>query len=342
MDINKEVSDKENEGKNLNNIGAVYRELGQYPQALKYYEQSLVITKEVGNKAGEGTILNNIGEAYNNLGQYPQALKYLEQSLVIHKTVGNKAVEGITLSNIGAAYNNLGRYADAEKTLFAAIEVLESLRPGLTDASKIAIFETQANPYRFLQQALIAQNKTNMALEIAERGRARAFVELLAQRQSSNPNNQLTVKPPTIQQIQQIAKTQNATLVQYSIVYDEFKNQGKQEWRQSALYIWVVKPTGEVAFKQVDLKSLKTPLANLVTNSRKSFGARGRGIVVESTEESAVQNKNSANQLQQLHQILIEPNAQFLPTDPNSRVIFITQTTLFLVPFPAIQDRQAK
>jgi CHAT domain-containing protein len=308
---------------------------------LKYYEQALVIKKQVGDKAGEGTILNNIGLAYHNLGQYPQALKYYSLALVIHKEVGNKVMEGKTLNNIGSVYNSLGQYTDAEKTLFAAIEAEESLRPGLPDASKIAIFETQANPYRFLQQSLVAQNKTNDALLIAERGRARAFVELLAQRQSNNSNNQLTVKPPTIQQIKLIAKTQNATLVQYSIVYDTFKNQGKEDWRQSSLYIWVVKPTGEVAFKQVDLKSLKTPLAELVTNSRDSIGVRSRGalLVVGPAENS---QPTATERLQQLHEILIQPIAQFLPTEPNSRVIFIPQESLFLVPFAALQDEQGK
>ncbi|HEY9890544.1 MAG TPA: CHAT domain-containing tetratricopeptide repeat protein [Candidatus Sericytochromatia bacterium] len=339
--ISKEIGAKALEGTTLNNIGSVYRNLGQYPQALKYYEQALVIKKQVGDKAGEGTILNNIGLAYHNLGQYPQALKYYSLALVIHKEVGNKVMEGKTLNNIGSVYNSLGQYTDAEKTLFAAIEAEESLRPGLPDASKIAIFETQANPYRFLQQSLVAQNKTNDALLIAERGRARAFVELLAQRQSNNSNNQLTVKPPTIQQIQQIAKTQNATLVQYSIVYDTFRNQGKEDWRQSSLYIWVVKPTGEVAFKQVDLKSLETPLAELVTNSRDSIGVRSRGaLLVVGPGENA--QATATERLQQLHQILIQPIAQFLPTDPNSRVIFIPQSSLFLVPFAALQDEQEK
>jgi CHAT domain-containing protein len=296
--------------------------------------------KDVGDKAGEGTTLNNIGEVYNSLGQYPQALKYYSQALVIMKDVGDKAGEGTTLNNIGLVYNSLGQYADAEKTLFAAIEVWESLRPGLTDASKIAIFETQAVTYRFLQQALIAQNKNNTALEIAERGRARAFVELLAQRQSSNPNNQQTIKPPTIQQIKLIAKTQNATLVQYSIVDEPLKNQGKEDWRQSSLYIWVVKPTGEVAFKQVDLKSLKTPLAELVTSSRESIGVRSRGLLVVGSGENA--QATATERLQQLHQILIQPIAQFLPTDPNSQVIFIPQESLFLVPFAALQDEQGK
>jgi CHAT domain-containing protein/Tfp pilus assembly protein PilF len=342
--IAKEVGNKAGEGMTLNNIGDVYNNQGQHAQAITYYEQALVIYKAVGDKAAEGAILNNIGLVYNNLRKYPDALKYYSQALVIVKEVGNKAGEGITLNNIGLVYNNQGQYADAEKTLFAAIEVLESLRSGLTDASKIGIFETQSQTYRLLQQALIAQNKTNTALEIAERGRARAFVELLAQRQSSDANNQLTIKPPTIQQIKQIAKVQNATLVQYSIVYDDLKNHGKADWRQSTLYIWMVKPTGEVAFKQVDLQSLTTPLAELVTNSRASIGVRSRSSIgVRPTEASLQEAKATAIQrLQQLHQILIQPIAQFLPTDPNSQVIFIPQEFLFLVPFAALQDEQGK
>jgi CHAT domain-containing protein/Tfp pilus assembly protein PilF len=376
--IYKEVGNKAAEGTILNNIGLVYENLGQYSQALKYYEQTLVIAKEVRNKVGVGATLNNMGVIYWNLGQYPQALKYYEQALVIHKDIGNRVMEasalnnigavyfslqqypnalkyydqalvirkeiddnagvGATLTNIGAVYNKLRKYTDAEKMLFAGIEIWESLRPGLTDASKIAIFETQAVTYRLLQQSLVAQNKPNNALEIAERGRARAFVELLASRQSPNPNNQIIIKSLDIQQIQQLAKTQNATLVEYSIVKDSFKNLGKEELPESSLYIWVVKPTGEVAFKQVDLTSLKTPLVELVTSSRQSIGVRGRGIGVTQRTDAATQ----AKQLQQLHQILIQPIAQFLPTEPNSRVIFIPQNELFLVPFAALQDELGK
>jgi CHAT domain-containing protein len=102
----------------------------------------------------------------------------------------------------------------------------------------------------------------------------------------------------------------------------------------------VVKPTGEVLFKQVDLKSLKTPLADLVTISREAIGVRSRGIIVVSPGETA--QGAATERLQQLDQILIQPIAQFLPTDPNSRVIFIFQSSLFLVPFAALKDEQGK
>jgi CHAT domain-containing protein len=43
-------------------------------------------------------------------------------------------------------------------------------------------------------------------------------------------------------------------------------------------------------------------------------------------------------QLQQLHQLLIDPIAELLPADPTASVIFIPQDELFLVPFAALQD----
>lgn len=55
-----------------------------------------------------------------------------------------------------------------------------------------------------------------MALEISERERARAFVELLAQRQFSNPNNQLIIKPPTIEKLNLLPKLKTpATITVY-------------------------------------------------------------------------------------------------------------------------------
>ena len=323
--IRKKIGNTAGEGTTLNNIGAVYSNLQQYSKALDYYQQALVIFRKIDYTEAEGTNLNNIGLVYSNLQQYSKALDYYQQALVIAKQIDDKAGEGTTLNNIGLVYSSLGQYADAEKTLFTAIEVLESLRTReLPDDQKISIFETQTQTYRFLQEALIAQNKINTALEISERSRARAFVDLLTSKISGNTDNKQTVKPPTLEQIKQIAKTQNSTLVEYSI-------------NESNLYVWVIKPTGEITFKQVDLKSLNTPLAELVNNSRFSMGAGGRSIKVTPTG-APVQKEN----LQTLHKILIAPIASLLPTNPEEKVIFIPHESLFLVPFVALQDKDGK
>ncbi|MFM5943483.1 MAG: hypothetical protein ACKO9G_08900, partial [Dolichospermum sp.] len=96
---------------------------------------------------------------------------------------------------------------------------------------------------------------------------------------------------------------------------------GLQPKQESKLLIWVVEPTGKIEFRSVDLKKF-TSLANLVTSSRQSIGVRGRASI---EVERVVDGANQKKQLQQLHKLLIDPIADILPKDPNSRVIFIPQ-----------------
>jgi CHAT domain-containing protein len=248
---------------------------------------------------------------------------------------------------MGSTYLQTGNMAAAEKSLFAAINLWESLRPGLSDENKVSLFETQSITYRFLQESLVAQNKTDLALEISERGRARAFVELLAKRLEGNGNSSSgTIRPPNIQQIQQIAKTKNATLVEYSIVVDKFKIDQKVEWRDSKLYIWVVKPTGEVVFRQVELQPIlqKAYLADLVREVRyEDVGVRARaGGVVPILDNERNRDVARVASLKTLYRLLITPIADQLPQDPNQRVIFVPQSALFLVPFAALQAPDGK
>ncbi|MBD1903802.1 MULTISPECIES: CHAT domain-containing protein [Cyanophyceae] len=348
--IAKSIKNPLHEGQSLGNLGTAYYFLRDYAKAIEHYQQSLAIAKAIKDRQGEGDALGGLGVAYSSLGDYAKAIEHYHQSLAIAQEIGDKDGEGTTLHNLGATFFKSGNLTQAETNLRAGIEARESLRERLgdNDAYKVSIFEQQAGTYRHLQKVLIAQNKTNDALEIAERGRARAFVELLASRNattSNSPNSPIT--PPTIDLLQQIAKQQNATLVEYSIIGDDFKIKDKEETHESELYIWVIKPTGEVTFRSSDLEPLwqqqNTSLAELVTNSRKSIGIRNRSepatVVVElSPQAQQRQLAQQRQKLQQLHQLLIEPIANLLPTDPQARVIFIPQSALFLVPFPALID----
>src|SRR5919199_3956458 len=343
--IAREIHNRQGEGKALGNLGIAYISLGDYAQAIDYQKQWLAIAREIHDRQSEGKALGNLGIAYINLGDYAQAIDYQKQWLAITREIHDRQSEGTALNNLGYALHKSGNLTEAEKTLIEGIKVWESLRAGLgsNDANKVSIFEGQAGTYRILQKVLMAQNRTDAALEITERGRARAFVELLARQLSTNPTQATPIAPPTIEQIKQIAKAQNATLVQYSIIYDNFKVQSKQESHESELYIWVISPTGEVTFRSSDLKPLwqqqNTPLSNLVTTSRESIGVRGRGGL---GAVAKVDGASLAKQLQQLHQLLIQPIADLLPTTDRDRVIFIPQSSLFLVPFRALQDKDGK
>ncbi|MGG6270059.1 CHAT domain-containing protein [Leptolyngbya sp. AN03gr2] len=330
LQVQRTMQDRRGEGATLSNIAAVYQGLGQDSKALDFRQQALQIHRTVRDRLSEGATLSGIGRGYSNIGQYPKALDFYQQALQIQRTVRDRSGEGKTLSIMGALLIKLKQYRAAEQSLYQAIAAYEQLRPGLQDPDKISLNETQRNPYDWLQIALVAQNKTTAALEVAERGRTRALVELLATRLAGNPNEVQTIQrlsqPPTIAQIQRVAKQQNATLVEYSVL-------GKE------LYIWLVRPTGQIQFRKTPYQFSRVELQELVSVTRGELqrGARRSSTPLPQTNNDRL-NRFGSYQLRKLHQLLIEPIADLLPKNPNDRVIFIPQNELFLVPFPALMD----
>lgn len=157
--------------------------------------------------------------------------------------------------------------------------------------------------------------------------------------------SQVSTEPLKINQIQQIAKDQNATLIQYSIVSDDFKVANQFQSKESELYIWVINKSGNITFRKVDLKPLwqkyNITLDELVTTVRNNIGARGipyRGLQITYNPDTA----KTSNNLRRLHKLLIDPIADLLPKNENDKVVFIPQESLFLVPFGALQDSDGK
>lgn len=335
----------------------------QFQNALQSWEQALEIYRAIGDKAEEGIALNNLGNVYYFLAEYAQAEQFYRQSLEISQQIGDKAGEGTTLSNLGIVYDSLGEYAQSEQFYRQSIEVMEQLRPGLTDEQKISLFEQQKQTYDFLQTVLIAQNKLDAALEISERGLARAFVELLAKRLSDNREIPVTVTPHNLREIQQIAAAQQATIVQYSYIREPFTFGNLKLLGESALYIWVIKPTGEITFRRTDLKPLwqeqDSSLAKVIADARCFDNlACLNNITISQIQEGSTEVRSAGGlfnydaqqeqtlpvsqgenrELKQLYQLLIEPISDLLPTTPTERVIFVPHNALFLAPFPALQD----
>ena len=252
--IYKEIRNQAGVANSLNNLGNIYIYLGQYEEAIDHHQRSLDIDREIRNQASVANSLNNLGVVYIYLGQYEEAIDHHQRSLDIDREIGNQTGVAKSLNNIGYAHFLMDNLIAAESKLIKAMEVLESLRVGLSDDQKISIFDTQLRTYRNLQQTLLAQNKTNQALEISERGRARALVELLSKRFSSSTEEQKPPQYPQIAEIKQIAQQQNATLVQYSVI-------------RNKIYIWVISPQGKIDFVSVNIPE-DTTLKELVEQGK--------------------------------------------------------------------------
>ncbi len=253
----------------------------------------------------------------------------IQQDLPFYQALG-----ACSLDNLGFLHFRAGNLAEAENYLRQHITRHEeqiqtfitpqkqNLSFSTFDRVNIVNRELIALNNRILQEILVAQNRLFSALEISEQGRARSFYELLASRYASNSSQRPQFAPPKLEKIKQIAQQTQSTLVEYSLIYDEQPNYlgelkfGGEKPVAKTLLIWVIKPNGETKFAQVDLRGQRTKLSRLIAEAR---GRRGKG-------------------LKQLHEILIAPIAEELPTQPEARVTFIPNDALFLVPFPALRD----
>ena len=383
LTIKREIGARQGEADSLHNLGKTYYSLAEYEQAIDFYEQSLAIAREIRYRQGEADSLHNLGKTYYSLAEYEQAIDFYQQSLAMFRIIGDCQGEATSLNNIGEALLDSGNFTEAEPYFYESIDILEEIRTkvGSNDGWKVSIFEEQANAYHGLQKVLVAQNKLEEALEVAERGRANALVELLQTRSSTNPEAIAARDLPSVKEIQQIAQSKNTTLVEYSVINNE------------QLYIWVVQPSGEISFRQVDLRSMNISLEKLIPDTRESIGVRERsqnsqlafapgdlvklnddvpnwepwqvvavdaingiltlkhssfveGVTIQRpltdvvTQAETIHSQNP--RLQQLHQLLIEPIADLLPTDPEANVVFIPHQELFLVPFPALRDTEGR
>ncbi len=322
------TGDRAGESRALISQGDDYAAEGQYQQAIAAYEEGMQIARDIGTPREESLALVGLGNAHRDLGDYPQALEYYQQGLATAREIGLREVEARALSSLGWLYLNQGAVADAETSFSGAVAVFDSLRDTVQeDAYKVSLFERQVGAYKGLEQAYILQDRPDAALEAAERGRARAFVDMLAQNFSSQQTEPFTAAPPNVAAIQDIARTERSVLVEYSLI-----ETGPDS---PSLYIWVVQPSGQLDFRKVKLTDETRDLASLVANSREAIGVRSRGGFELALND---QPTDSNQQLRQLHQLLIEPIADLLPTNPRERVVFIPQGPLFLVPFAALQD----
>ena len=223
--IHKEIDARKDIAGDLAEIGIVYSGLGQYEKALKYYEEALAIEKEIGDRNGAGKSLGNIGNLYSNLGRNEDALKYYKESLAIYKEVGDREGAAIDLTAIGSVYSVLGQYEKAYEILREslkigteigapdtlwralcelgkagaklgkdleavshyekAIDIIETMRAGLSEQGtkiifmigKIFVYDELIELYGKMHAQDPSKGYDKKALEIFERKQGRVFLE---------------------------------------------------------------------------------------------------------------------------------------------------------------------
>jgi CHAT domain-containing protein/Tfp pilus assembly protein PilF len=185
LEIQTEMQDDIAASATLCGLGVIFQTLDHPQEALAHYQQALAACREVGNRGAEGAILHNLGMLYKAVGRPQQALACYEEALHVLCDVGSRRGTMKVLHSASQLDYALGRPRQAMERLKRAIEIVEGLRGEIaSEELRSCYFATVGDLYADYVALLVDQSQTDLALQQAERGKARVFLELLAEAQA--------------------------------------------------------------------------------------------------------------------------------------------------------------
>jgi tetratricopeptide (TPR) repeat protein len=113
--IRQEIGDKNGSAASMNNIGLIYRDLGDTDKSIDFFGEALEIYQSSGNQQSAGFVLNNIGDVHSRLGKHELAANQYKKALAIFEKMGDNRGIAITTQNMGQLYSQINRFDEAKK-----------------------------------------------------------------------------------------------------------------------------------------------------------------------------------------------------------------------------------
>ena len=111
----------------LNEMGVLYRKLGELDKAMLYHKDALVIFKSTNDIMGQAYCFSNIASVNIDMGYYEMALEYANRSLELKKKLGDENQIAYSLRIIASIYHESGRYSEALPYYNQAMDYYERL-----------------------------------------------------------------------------------------------------------------------------------------------------------------------------------------------------------------------
>lgn len=174
----------------FNTMAVAYQRLGQYQKAADVLQEAMLIA-ERANSGDYATLAANLGEAQESLGQLSDALASENRALTAFRKAGGSSDEEWQIERrIGHIDRALGKKEEALEHYKNSIHAIEDLRAVTlnTEAGRASFGALSRAVYDEAADLLYDLHRESDSLEMAERGRARAFLDMLAQSRSGLPD----------------------------------------------------------------------------------------------------------------------------------------------------------
>jgi tetratricopeptide (TPR) repeat protein len=107
----------------LNDLGALYRALGRYSQAIEVLQRATEILDRNPTQKFACSVLSNLANTYSDVGEYGEAIRVARRALALAES-GNyedRSTLGYILNSLGTMYFKQKDYGEAETTLLRAV-----------------------------------------------------------------------------------------------------------------------------------------------------------------------------------------------------------------------------
>jgi CHAT domain-containing protein/uncharacterized protein HemY len=164
----------------LGNLGSVHAELGEYDKARPLLDEALALDRAAGDRMSEGGILGQIANVQSRTGKLDEALASYQQALALAREISYPTAQSSSLAGVGRVLEQQGKSAEALDAYMQAIAIEEDIRAaGQAEEIKIGLGERSIDLYQRAVSLLVRSGKHAEAFELAERGRARTFLDQL-------------------------------------------------------------------------------------------------------------------------------------------------------------------
>jgi tetratricopeptide (TPR) repeat protein len=117
--------------------------LGDWQQALDYYQQALTIKNDLGDSFSQAITLNNIGAIYFQLGQWDKALNHFHKALSIRHELGDLRGASTTHELIAMTHRDAGNLVEAAKAMSLAADLAETVQSPYQDQMQKALMQIE-------------------------------------------------------------------------------------------------------------------------------------------------------------------------------------------------------
>ncbi|KAM3600414.1 uncharacterized protein V6R79_023063 [Siganus canaliculatus] len=327
LDIAERTGCVRSQGRAYGNLGLTYESLGNYERAVVFQEQHLSVAAQTNDLMAKTLAYGSLGRTHHALQNYAQAVMYLQEGLRLAEQLSRREDEAKIRHRLGLSLWAGGNLEEAQHQLYRASVLFEAMRHETQHSTdyKLSLFDLQTSCYQALQRVLVSLGRHDEALAIAERGRTRAFADLLVERQQGGQQGASAdlYTPVTVEHILDTVSGQKAVVLYYSLA-------------GGFLYSWLIAPgTGIVKFNEVflgeggaedfqDAGGGPQSLEQYIVNAREALGVDSQQRAAGASSETA----SEAGDL--LEQQFDELNHKLSSaTDPTGYLRMVSRNNLF-------------